>query len=82
MPLATAGIGSVTGNRNAQKSQDYGKPMKHFVCRNNELTELVKGERQRNGKQLNARQGKLDRNDDNESPTLIAASTTTRKLAI
>ena len=43
MPLATAGIGSATGNRNAQKSQDCGKPMRHFVCRNNASTEWVKG---------------------------------------
>ena len=43
MPLATAGIGSATGNRNAQRSQDCGKPMRLFVCRNNASTEWVKG---------------------------------------
>ena len=43
MPLATADIGSATGNRNAQKSLDCGKPMRHFVCRNNASTEWVKG---------------------------------------
>ena len=44
MPLVTAAIGCAINNLIAPKSSDFGKPMRHCECKNNEYV-LVKIDR-------------------------------------